>query len=279
MLAAGCPRHGVIDDGTSVSFGPSNRGKLVNPTRLPVRGDGYFMPSRWATRGLHYGTDELIDLLVHAGRRINLDSPGAMIGVADLSPHRGGPSAWHRSHQSGRDADLLFFVVDAQGAPVMLDNMVPFDAEGAAVLGPGTPQERVVHFDVPRNWLLVRALIDNPVTPVQFLFISDPLKQQLIDHARAVGEPDALIQRASYLLHQPGDALPHNDHLHLRIFCAPTDRDIGCFDRGMLRWVKKDYKYDPVARLGAAVTANAMSTSMPAAMPAMLALGVFPFRP
>lgn len=279
LLLAGCPHYGMVDDGTSISYGPSNQGKLVNPTRLPDRGEGYRTPARWATRGLRYGTDELVDLIIHAGRQMRADSPDAMLGVADLSPRRGGPSAWHRSHQTGRDADLLFFAVDANGAPVELDTMLSFDADGSAVLAPGMPQERVIHFDVARNWLLVRALIDNPVAPVQFLFIADPLKQKLIDHARAMGEPDALIQRASFLLHQPSDSLPHDDHLHLRIFCAPSDRSAGCLDRGVLRWLKKDYKYDPVARLGAVVAANAVGTPMPASMPAMLALGVFPFRP
>lgn len=288
IALTGCPQHGLVHDGTSISYGPSNRGTLIYPTRLPDRGEGYWTPRRWATRGLRYGTDELISLLVYVGRRIERESPGARVGIADLSPRRGGPSAWHRSHQTGRDADLLFFATDITGTPIELRAMLPFASDGTAVLPPGHPglralfggpAARTVYFDVARNWLLVRALIENPVAPVQFLFISDALKQMLIDHARAVGEPEHLIQKAGFLLHQPGDSLPHNDHIHVRIYCAPSDRVHGCRDRGVLRWVKKDYKYDPVMRVTSAIAQNAVATAAPTPMPAMLVLGAFPFRP
>jgi hypothetical protein len=44
-------------------------------------------------------------------------------------------------------------------------------------------------------------------------------------------------------LHQPGDSAPHDDHLHLRIYCSQNDRPLGCVDRGPVRWWKKRYKY------------------------------------
>jgi penicillin-insensitive murein endopeptidase len=98
-------------------------------------------------------------------------------------------------------------------------------------------------FDVATNWLLVRALLEDPVVDVQYLFIASPLRQMLLDHAVALGEPPELVERASAVLVQPGDALPHDDHLHLRIYCPPGDRALGCFDRGPQRWLKKDWKY------------------------------------
>ncbi|ACY17284.1 penicillin-insensitive murein endopeptidase [Haliangium ochraceum] len=288
LLLGGCPRHGLLDDGTSISYGPSNGGKLIRPALLPERGEGFVVPERWATRGLRYGTDELVSLVVYAGREMARLSPGAELAVADLSLLRGGPSAWHHSHQTGRDVDLLFFVRESDGSPRVMRNMAGFDDDGVARVPSGrwddgrTPEDesiRELRFDAERNWLLVRTLVENPIAPVQFLFISDPLKQLLIDHARALGEPEALIQRASYLLHQPGDSLPHNDHIHVRIYCAPSDRVHGCRDRGMLRWVKKDYKYDPVTRVTSAIARNAVATAAPTPMPAMFVLGAFPFRP
>jgi penicillin-insensitive murein endopeptidase len=287
LALAACPRHGVIDDGTSISYGPSNRGKLMRPARLPTRGDGYWIPPRWAQRGLRYGTDEMISLLVHVGRRIDRDRPGTRMGVADLSPLRGGPSAWHHSHQTGRDVDLLFFATDAGGKPVELTSMPVFDGGGMATLpsgvadDPRTPQDESVEtlrFDAARTWLLVRALIENQVVPVQYVFIADPLKQILLDHAREAGEPEALIQEAGFLLQQPGDALPHDDHMHVRILCSASDRVHGCTDRGALHWAKKGYKYDQAERLATGAH-DAMTTSVPASLPAMLVLGSFPFRP
>jgi penicillin-insensitive murein endopeptidase len=292
LLLAACPRHGLIDDGTSISYGPSNHGKLMRPARLPSRGDGYWIPPRWAQRGLHYGTDELVALVVHVGRRIAHDSPGARVGVADLSRLRGGPSAWHHSHQTGRDVDLLFLATNARGAPVELTSMPVFDRSGVAMVPTGVPDDvltpqgqavQTVHFDVARNWLLVRALLENQVAPVQYMFIADFLKQLLIDHARRIGEPEALVQQAGFLMHQPGDSLPHDDHMHVRILCAASDREHGCHDRGALRWAKKGYKYDPFAHLTSLIASSLIAHNAQATRPSMpamlLVLGAFPFRP
>lgn len=288
VLLAGCPRYGLVDDGTSVSYGPSNRGKLVNPAQLPARGDGYVIPPRWARRGLNYGTDELVALIIHAGRSLAADSLGAELAVADLSRRRGGPSAWHRSHQTGRDVDLLFFATDDQGHPVRMESMPRFAADGTAVVAAGqamaqapagaASQTTVLRFDVDRNWRLIRALLQNPIAEVQYIFVYEPLKQLLIEHARASGEPDELIAQASFVLHQPGDSLPHDDHFHVRIYCSQSDRMMGCYDRGVLRWTKKFYKYGSQRAVHNAAPA-AMRAALTTPMPAMMALGVFPFLP
>src|SRR5262249_10918637 len=80
---------------------------------------------------------------------------------------------------------------------------------------------------------------------IQYLFINNRLKERLLEYARAEGEDLSLIERAEALLHQPGDSLPHDDHLHVRIFCAQDDRPFGCSDRGPVRWWKERYKYMP----------------------------------
>lgn len=250
-LALGCASHGIVHDGTSVSYGPSNAGILLNPAELPVAGDGHRVPERWAKRGLRYGTDEMIALVVHAGREVQRQRPGPRLGVGDLSPFRGGPSAWHRSHQTGRDVDLIYYALDEQGASIELDSMPRFGEDGTATIPGPNGESRVVRFDVERNWLVVRALVDNPIADVQWIFVADWLKQAMLDHAIQRGEPQHVILAASYLLGQPGDSLPHDDHMHVRVYCAPTDRIIGCSDRGSFRWLKRDVKYlvQPATRL------------------------------
>ena len=42
--AVGCAGTGLIDDGTSLSFGPPNDGALIEPAALPAAGEGYEMP-------------------------------------------------------------------------------------------------------------------------------------------------------------------------------------------------------------------------------------------
>jgi penicillin-insensitive murein endopeptidase len=267
VVCASCSTLGSVSDGTSLSYGSTSGGWLVDAARLPVRGDGYLIPPNWATRGLNYGTEELVSLIVRAARRVDRETgDGVRLYVADLSPRTGGASAWHRSHQTGRDADLIFFAKNDAGRPAPVPNqMLTYGADGgtAATDGTGKPIPRL-WFDTERNWLLVRALVEDPVVDVQYLFISAALKQLLLDHARQLGEPADLVQRAEAVLQQPGDSLPHDDHLHLRIYCPASDRGMGCRERGPLRWHKKLYKYVPEEGMASAeLTGLAMPIGSP----------------
>jgi penicillin-insensitive murein DD-endopeptidase len=249
LLGAGCAAAGTVHDGTSVSWGRHNSGRLLNPARLPIEGDGYRIPPTWAVRGMNHGTDELVSLVVRAARRVEAELPGSTLFVGNLSPARGGPSRWHRSHQSGRDVDLMFFALDEQGRPAgPPDAMYVFGPDGWTLeTARGRPQPRL-QFDAARNWLLVRALLEDPLVEVQYLFISEGLRDLLVEHAIAIGEPPHMVHWARSVLHQPTDSLPHDDHLHVRILCPPSDRVLGCRDVGPLRWLKKGYKY--LARRG-----------------------------
>jgi penicillin-insensitive murein DD-endopeptidase len=195
--------------------------------------------------------------------------PGAEVTVADLSPPRGGPSRWHRSHQSGRDVDLVFFVTDVAGRPFPLEEMRRFSPHGvskddAAVQGP-----RVL-FDVARNWTLVRALVEHPGAPVQAIFCYEPLAVMMLDHARAIGEPESVVDRARLLLRQPGDSAPHDDHLHVRIPCSEADRAYGCRDYGILEPPTK--KLPKLGMIAWATWPAPLRQLVIAPMPAMLAM-------
>ncbi|MEL6179218.1 MAG: HEAT repeat domain-containing protein, partial [Myxococcota bacterium] len=87
-------------------------------------------------------------------------------------------------------------------------------------------------FDVARNWALARALLTHPTIQVQWLFISNPLKEALLEHARAQQEPEQLLARAREVLWQPTDSSPHNDHFHLRVYCSQKERLEGCLNTG-----------------------------------------------
>lgn len=230
--AAGCAQLGVVGDGSSVSFGPPNQGALLDGSRLAVAGEGYEVPERWRLRGSQWGTDELVGVIRYAGQRVAAQLPGDRFQVADLSVGGGGSSPYHKSHQTGRDADLLFFVRDAAGKPARMEIMRRFGDDGASI-DEGEP----LVFDAPRTWVLVRALLEAPGPGVKHLFIYAPLRDQLLDHARAIGEPEELVAWAAEVLAQPGDSAPHDDHLHLRVYCAETDPL--CEDYGRINAAKK----------------------------------------
>ena len=226
-LLAGCAELGVVGDGTSVSVGRPNRGRIIDGVRIPNSGEGFVTREVWATRGQRYGTEELVELLVAVSRRMVPVADGARLVIADLSGKGGGPAhAWHRSHQSGRDVDLLFHVRDAQGRPLEADAMRAFAGNGLARDGSG------ISIDVPRTWLLVKELVTAPEALVQWIFMYEPTAARLIAHAESIQEPEAIVARARKALKQPGDSARHDDHLHVRVYCSRADRAYGCLDGG-----------------------------------------------
>ncbi len=242
---AGCVELGVVGDGTTVSVGHAAGGLLLDGARLPARGEGFHVPARWRARGSLYGTDELVAVIATAGRTVAAELPGASIGVADLSRPGGGEGPHHRSHQTGRDVDLLFFVTDRAGRPVELEEMRHFGETGTTVDG-GPP----LSFDAARTWRLVRALLLAPGPGIDHIFVYAPLRAAMLDHARASGEPEWLVDWAGELLSQPSDSAPHDDHLHVRIRCP--DGDWVCQGRG----VGKKPPRDPVAPVAAALASR-----------------------
>ena len=229
FAAGGCVELGVVTDGSSISNGKPNRGRLIDGAKLPDQGAGYVTPETWKTRGNRYGTHELISLIKGVGKRTRKKFRDARLVVADLSGNNGGENrAFHRSHQNGRDVDLIYFERDATGKAVEPDVMRVFDAKLTAKDGSG------ITLDVPRTWALVKDLLTAQEAYVQYIFMYRPIAEALIEHATKAKESDLILARASKALKQPGDSAPHNDHMHVRVYCAPSDRMYGCQDIGPL---------------------------------------------
>lgn len=263
VVLAGCAELGVVSDGTSISVGKASNGYLIDGARLPDHGEGFTTRDVWRARDNRYGTDELIDLVVGVARRLHHQVPDVQLVIADLSGRGGGERhAFHRSHQSGRDADFLYYLRDASGQPFEPDAMHVFDAAGRARDGSG------LTVDVPRTWLLVRDLITAPEAPIQWIFLYEPLARRLLDHAARIGEPEALIARARRTLKQPGDSARHDDHMHVRVYCSPADRAYGCVDLGPMELLaEREAEPSPVSELMAALTAPPPPPASPSPPP------------
>jgi len=138
-----------------------------------------------------------------------------------LSKAGGGELEHHASHESGRDADVGFYVKGASGRPVQSDDMVAFRGDGSAQAWPGA------RFDDARNWALVEALLSDNHGSVSHIFVARPIRDRLLSFAAKVGASGAVRARAAEVLVQPRGALPHDDHFHVRIACpAGMDRCI-----------------------------------------------------
>lgn len=218
-----------LTPGLQGSIGLPHLGVLSEPVELPRKGDGFewFNPA-----GNHFGTRELVDAIQFAASEVARQRPGSPgLQVGDLSGRRGGRLPRHASHRTGRDADLLFFTTSLSGAPIPSPGFLQFGADGLASLHP-KKSGPYVQFDVERNWLLVKALVEAPGPGVTWLFVSRPVEALLTEYAFARGEDPVLVWHAENVMLQPRNALPHDDHFHLRIACSPDMAVRGCEDNG-----------------------------------------------
>lgn len=217
-------------DTESVSCGRVNRGGLAAAAALEPAGPGFVIPEPWRTRGLRYGTEELVEMISKAAAAVERVHPGARLGVADLSSQQGGSAPNHRSHQAGRDVDLIYYALDDSGEPMEPGGCMPSYGADRRASFCHYPEERQVaqrRFDVARNWTLVKALLTNGRTQVRAIFTSLGIRGWLLEHAAHLGEPRSLIRLARRTLMRPPRGRAHTDHMHVRIGCTLDDRRRG----------------------------------------------------
>lgn len=228
LATAGCfSAPTPLAPGLAGSVGMPNSGSQTGAVELPAHGLGF---ARYRPHGRnHWGRPHLVSSLTRIAAEVESEQPGGLLVIGDLGARRGGQIPGHASHRSGRDVDLLFYALTPAGAPVASPGFVRYEPDGLAFVQGG---DDYVRLDVARNWLLVKKLLNDREIGVQFLFISRPLEALLMDYARARGEPLELQYRAQTVMLQPGDSLPHDDHLHLRIACSPDEIQAGCSGGG-----------------------------------------------
>jgi penicillin-insensitive murein DD-endopeptidase len=227
-LCSGCfSAPTPLAPGLAGSVGMPNSGVQTGAIELPVEGPGF---ARYRPNGKnHWGRPRLVQALQRIAGEIDQELPGGVLVIGDLGAKNGGQIPGHASHRSGRDVDLLFYAATPAGAPIASPGFVRYEADGLAVV---PDSGDYVRLDLARQWLLVKKLVTAPELGVQFLFVSRPVEALLSDYARARGEPLELVYHAQTVMLQPGDSLPHDDHLHLRIACSPDETQSGCSGGG-----------------------------------------------
>jgi penicillin-insensitive murein endopeptidase len=197
-----------------LSLGSPTEGRLVGGMHLDET--SYVRVEPADTAGdVRWGLEPLVVMLDRAARALQREFPGWITSVGHLSRQGGGDVEQHRSHESGRDADVGFFVRSAKGRQLLSPHFVAFRGDGTAPTWPGA------YFDDAKNWALVAALVEDAKARVTHLFVASPLRARLLAYAEHVGAPPAVRVRAAEVMQQPHGALPHDDHFHVRIACPP----------------------------------------------------------
>jgi len=191
----------------SESKGRPQDGWLSDGSRLPRRGVGY------RHIGKHpYGTDECVVYLQFAAWAVNAMFPGtAPVVIGDLSRDGGGYLPPHRSHQSGRDADVGLY----------RSNNIPVR---------GFKQLIGSDLDLDKTWTFIEALIRTG--RVKYIFLDRTLQERLHSYALNYGGwPAESLYRLFQYPHGNRRAIirharSHKNHLHVRFRCSGDDS--GC---------------------------------------------------
>ncbi|MDB4989213.1 MAG: hypothetical protein JWN04_4391 [Myxococcaceae bacterium] len=214
---------------TSTSIGSPTNGRLEGGLGLPLFGPG-FRHNDKRSREARFGTVELVRAIVTAADVVARALPGGELVVNDIGLPQGGAISHHGSHRAGRDADILFYLLDDKEQPLASVG-APIDPEGVGFdyKDLTDPSDDVrVHFDAPRTWRFVQALLEGPDSQVQRIFVVEHLRTRLLVEAERSHAAPALIARFAELTCQP--SYPHDDHLHVRWFCSAEDLRAGCED-------------------------------------------------
>lgn len=185
----------------SISVGFADRGRLINAVRMPE-------DDAWVCQRpqLAYGAQETVDALATAFRAVRKQFPdSAPARLSHIGLPDGGFLRPHRSHQSGRDADVGFFY---------RNDRLPVH---------GARRDRLM--DPARNWALVRTLVTE--TDVQMILVDRSIQKVLRSYAVGAGEDrawvDSLFAGPHSLIRH---ARHHQDHFHVR-FYAPRSQELG----------------------------------------------------
>lgn len=201
----GRPHRGVLANGVQMKAGPALRF---------LRADDR-----------HHALPRFGMALARAAAHVGEQRPGAVLTLGDLSAAHGGQLLPHLSHRSGRDADLLFYLTTLDGAPVTSPGFLHVQADG---LAHDPRSHRTYRLDVEREWLLVKALLEDDEARVQWLFVSHTVRAMLLGWARARGENTETLYRAITVMAQPKPGGTHDDHVHVRTACTAAELAAGC---------------------------------------------------
>ncbi len=189
----------------SISIGKPHTGYLVNGVKMPEGPEWILSIPDHA-----WGTEETVEALIHCIRKVHQeipDTPRVILG--SLSSERGGRLPPHKSHRTGRDVDIHFYL--SKRSPNKWYEVATAD-----------------NLDRRRTWALIRTIVTD--TDVEMILIDQSVQNLLEEYALANGEDPEWIKElfhdvrpySALIRHVPG----HTGHMHVR-FVSPFARKRG----------------------------------------------------
>ncbi|NUO47378.1 MAG: hypothetical protein HOV80_00830 [Polyangiaceae bacterium] len=191
-LSVGAPNDGTLVRGRKLR--PSPAARMWNKTDLPA-----------------HATPDLLKAIDRAAKKVRKSHHGGTLLVLALSNQKGGPLPERRSHQTGRDADLVFYALDTKGNPASSKKLARFGGDGVS-------RDKKLRFDDARNWALVEALAKDPAG-VTHIFVDAKIRVRLLAFAEKEGLDEERTEKVRAVLFE-GDSTEELDaYFHVRIGC------------------------------------------------------------
>src|SRR5262249_16322092 len=111
------------------SLGSPTEGHLLGGAHLDDAPYLRVVPA-YGAGDVRWGLESLVGALDRAARSVRKQYPDAVMSVGHLSRAGGGELDRHASHESGRDADVAFYVKSWAGKPLYADHFVAFKGDG-----------------------------------------------------------------------------------------------------------------------------------------------------
>jgi murein endopeptidase len=200
--------HGPIH---GQSVGAPWQGTLREAAKLP-EGDGYHIRRPWRS----FGTRTTVDFVERVATDVRELFPEThVLAIGDLSAEHGGAITEHRSHQSGRDADIgLIYKSKPAGYP---DNFITATED---------------NLDCAATYALVAGFAETSHDDggALVMFLDFRVQGLLYQWARDHGVDDEVLNRTFQFPHGRGTSAGlvrhepnHDNHLHVRFKCPRGD--------------------------------------------------------
>jgi murein endopeptidase len=200
--AWGKPHTGQVVNGKRVYLTNSTSLLEVFQKLGPDNGFSVWRPQKLR----HYGTYDIVEMIVNIGEWIKENVPGFDMKVNDISAKTGGMIG-HSSHKTGMDVDLAYITKSPKMTFMDLDR----------VKGSYTHAD----FDGANQWKLIKATFD--MSPVEVIYVNRKIKNEMCRQALIAGDlksnTDTKSEAASILTRLVVIDSNHGDHWHVRMDC------------------------------------------------------------